>query len=405
MATLLVIAAAITVLSARDIAMRMDQEKITTAEETMALIATLAADMGGQKPHEFVSQMVTSGQFQRIGVYCTKQKVNVEGTPNGLVKTKGAPTIAASAIDRGAQVVTKNPDSITVARPLFKPDGRLSGAVYITVDRTEFRQVFNSLMSDLAPIVATVAAAGIAIALLLAKKLSAPISHLTSAASRIARGALETKIKSRGPLEFRRLSASVSTMVDHLRSSLREINRLAFVDTVTRLPNRADFLKRGSEAVHEHRRLPGSQIGVLFVDLDGFKAINDTHGHDIGDKVLRHFALELSKTLRETDGMLNSRSDRFDTASLPARLGGDEFTVLLTGLHEPTGADCVAKRILQIVEKPFEIDGITLTMGASIGVAVSEAQGAEFERLLSEADAAMYDVKRAGKNNFKRVNL
>ena len=239
---------------------------------------------------------------------------------------------------------------------------------------------------------------------MLARNLSAPIARLTSATAKIARGSLDTKIQSGGPSEFRRLSNSVSSMVDHLKSNIREINQLAFVDTVTRLPNRADFLSRGDKALTQKRAIPGSMIAILFIDLDGFKTINDTYGHDMGDKVLAHFGARLNETLRETDGLLNvPGSNKDESNSLGARLGGDEFTVLLTGLVCAEGADCVAERILKIVANPTVIGGVRVNLGASIGIAVSEAEVADFETLLMDADAAMYDVKKTGKNNYKRV--
>ena len=92
-------------------------------------------------------------------------------------------------------------------------------------------------------------------------------------------------------------------------------------------------------------------------------------------------------------------------AALPARLGGDEFTVLLTGLHGADGAEIVAKRILAVLENPFDIDGVEMTMGASIGIAIGQGTEMDFETLLGYADKAMYNVKSRGKNSYEIRDL
>ncbi len=406
--SLLLVIAALTALTAREIADRIDRERLSTAQETMGIVAALAQDMNRGKPHAFIARMVETGQFQRIGVYCAIQNANVEGTSAGITKQPAPHPMALEAFSQGSAISQVGASEISLSRPLKGQDGTVNGAIYMTLDKTNVREVFWSLIEDLKPVLIVMATLAGATAVSFSHRLSRPINALTDATTRIADGALDTKVGNAGPAEIRSLSASINSMVSTLKQSLQDINRLAFQDMVTELPNRADFMRCGTDSVQQLRREPGSLIGVVFIDLDGFKAVNDTHGHEMGDKVLQHFAGQLNEMLRDNDGILNAPTAAGSGrthAAMPARLGGDEFTVLLTGLIAPKDADAVAKRILTIFEKPIVIDDIPILLGASIGISVAKAQTADFDTLISQADEAMYDVKQSGKNSFKRVGL
>lgn len=404
-ATILVLALLLTGVLAKEAAHSIDQGNIASAEETMSVISALAKDMNRSKPHEFVARMLETGQFNRIGVYCMMMDANFDGTPERINKGATPHPLAATTMNTQSAVSEFGNGEIRLSQPLYGRDGAMNGALYMIVDRAQPGEVIRSLLSDLSIAVLVIVAVVMAGAVMLARKVSRPVAALTASTSMIANGALDTEICSEGPAELQRLSRSVASMVTNLKGKMREINRLAFVDTVTSLPNRAGFLRRGGETVREARADAGTAVGVLFIDLDGFKMINDTHGHDMGDKVLHYFARQLDATLRPGDSIVGAHDpdllveDQPD--ALSARLGGDEFTVLLTGIKTVDGALAVARRVLGIVSGSFEIDGIDLTLGVSIGVAVADADQADFETLLTQADMAMYDVKRAGKNNYK----
>lgn len=163
-----------------------------------------------------------------------------------------------------------------------------------------------------------------------------------------------------------------------LQQSLENQLRL---DALTGLPNRRELLERLPQAIGRTRR-SGKASAVLFLDLDGFKAVNDQLGHQAGDDLLKQFAQRLKGCLRETD--------------TPARLAGDEFVVLVELLDEPQRqVNCLARKIESVMAQPFELLGRSAQVGASIGIAVCQPDGRESaDELLASADQAMYAAKR-----------
>jgi diguanylate cyclase (GGDEF)-like protein/PAS domain S-box-containing protein len=160
----------------------------------------------------------------------------------------------------------------------------------------------------------------------------------------------------------------------------------ATYDQLTGLPNRALFNDRLQRVVLEGRRAK-SNVGLMFIDLDGFKAINDNLGHDAGDLLLKATAERLMKCVRESDTV--------------ARLGGDEFTVIMPLLEGIDGATLVASRILKSLTMAFDLNGQEGRVSASIGISMFPAQAGDAQQLLHNADVAMYHAKRHGKANYQ----
>lgn len=164
---------------------------------------------------------------------------------------------------------------------------------------------------------------------------------------------------------------------------LRErLQRMAHTDALTGLPNRALFFERCRQSMALARRNE-EQLGLFFIDLDGFKAVNDTAGHGVGDRVLAAVAERLRRLLRDSD--------------IVARIGGDEFVVLIHDVTSPQQAEQVARKVIALFDAPFQLGDDSFVLGASIGIAFFPQDGQEVEALLSHADDAMYDVKSAGK--------
>ncbi|HWH73414.1 MAG TPA: EAL domain-containing protein [Methylibium sp.] len=189
-----------------------------------------------------------------------------------------------------------------------------------------------------------------------------------------------------------------------------KIRRLAEFDTLTELPNRANLLVRAEKAVEQARRL-NHQVGVLLIDLDRFKEINDTLGHQAGDDVLRQVAARLKGCVRHSDAVPQDESLRSEGSrayrqlEAVGRLGGDEFVALLPDVDaDPQRAheaiDEVARRILGKMREPVIIDGKDYFVTASVGVSLFPRDGASVVDLLSSADVAMYSVKDGGRNNY-----
>lgn len=158
-----------------------------------------------------------------------------------------------------------------------------------------------------------------------------------------------------------------------------DLRQRAWHDALTGLPNRAQLLDQ-LHAACARRAQGGDGFALVYLDLDGFKPVNDRHGHAVGDEVLRTVARRLRHAL--------------DREDLVARMGGDEFLVLLRGVERAAQAAAVARRLQATVEQPISVDGRSLTVGASTGIAVHGPDGRTPEDLLSAADQAMYAHKR-----------
>lgn len=157
-------------------------------------------------------------------------------------------------------------------------------------------------------------------------------------------------------------------------------------DQLTGLANRTLFMDRLTRLVVESKRARNN-VGLMFIDLDGFKAINDNLGHDAGDLLLKGCARRLEKCVRESDTV--------------ARLGGDEFTVIMPLIDSLDAAAVVADRIIRSLTEPFDLDGREGRVSASIGISILPMQASDASSLLHNADVAMYHAKRRGKANFQ----
>jgi diguanylate cyclase (GGDEF)-like protein len=182
----------------------------------------------------------------------------------------------------------------------------------------------------------------------------------------------------------------------------QKIRRLAFRDSLTQLPNRESFRESLDSAVALAAR-QDSLLGLLFIDLDGFKRVNDNLGHSAGDELLCQVANRFSRAVRLSDRVGHGEGDdSSEEASNPvARLGGDEFTVLVNGIARPEDAARVANRLLESLREPITVGNHEFIIGASIGIACFPLDGDDAEVLLQNADVAMYFAKGRGRNCYQ----
>ncbi len=185
--------------------------------------------------------------------------------------------------------------------------------------------------------------------------------------------------------ELKQTAADLRRSNAELQRSATQLNYAANHDALTGLPNRKLFYERLHQAI-AWAATNERQVGLLFLDLDGFKQVNDTLGHDMGDLLLRAVATRLTNCLRSSDTV--------------ARLGGDEFTVILPAIPSTQDAARVAEKLLATLAQAFLLQGQTITVTTSIGISLYPSHGQDLETLIKAADNAMYAAKQAGKNGY-----
>jgi diguanylate cyclase (GGDEF)-like protein len=218
------------------------------------------------------------------------------------------------------------------------------------------------------------------------RDLSTAMQHVTSEER------FDAQVSVRGSEDIAQVVVGFNRMLSELQQRDREkreaeakLQHMALVDELTGLPNRrllSDRLSQSLKAAERDRRM----LALLYIDLDGFKPVNDSLGHRIGDLLLKQVA-----------GRLQTRARVSDTL---ARIGGDEFTLILTGIHSKADAEKVAASLLEALTSPFQIDGQGIRIGASIGISLFPEHGRDGDELLQQADFAMYAAKRSGKNRI-----
>lgn len=203
---------------------------------------------------------------------------------------------------------------------------------------------------------------------------------------------VKAKLLRQAVMQIENSKKTLQTLNDTLANEItvrklaeERILQMACHDNLTGLPNRALFKDRLETAQRLAMR-NRNKLAVLFIDLDGFKAVNDTLGHKAGDNVLQEVAIRLSEVVRQSDTV--------------ARMGGDEFIVLLNGIDCAADAGVVAKKILAALDQAMLLEEQVAKVGASIGISIFPDHGDDSEKLVSYADSAMYGVKKSGKHDY-----
>jgi len=199
----------------------------------------------------------------------------------------------------------------------------------------------------------------------------------------------------------------IGTVQDVTKSATaqKEMHDLAYYDLVTGLPNRAQLSESLTQALVMSERLD-NQFALLFLDLDHFKQVNDTLGHDAGDDLLQQVSQRLAGVLRESDVLGRPAASEITPVEIAAqdtvaRIGGDEFVVLLGDIHRPEDAARVADRIAKSISAPYSISDVEVVVTTTIGISVYPGDGRNAETLMKHADVAMYHAKENGRNGYQ----
>ncbi|PKG99268.1 EAL domain-containing protein [Paraglaciecola sp. MB-3u-78] len=178
---------------------------------------------------------------------------------------------------------------------------------------------------------------------------------------------------------------ALSTDITVMKKHQGQLEHIAHYDMLTGLPNRVLLADRLAKAISQSKRRKQS-LAVAFLDLDGFKDVNDTHGHKVGDELLISISHEMSKALRDGDTL--------------ARIGGDEFVVLLTDLEDDNDCEIIMARLLELASNPINVNNIILQVSVSIGITLYPKDFSDADQLVRHADQAMYAAKQAGRNCY-----
>ncbi len=213
-----------------------------------------------------------------------------------------------------------------------------------------------------------------------------PIADVAQALNDEANGKQRIQMPLSSTEEIRNLTTAFAGMREQIRTREAHLDHMAHYDSLTQLPNRVLFQYRLEHALAQAGRNK-TQIGLMFLDLDRFKQINDTLGHDVGDRLLQRVAQQLTACLRSTDTV--------------ARLGGDEFAIIFENVLYADQLATTARKILKEFKQPFIVDDIQLHTTTSIGIALGPSDANNVETLTKNADIAMYHAKAVGRNTFK----
>lgn len=227
-----------------------------------------------------------------------------------------------------------------------------------------------------------------------------PLHELTRQVRKLHgnRKKLSEKVTIGGTREIRELATSFNAMTGELDSLYHALEKMAFTDSLTQLPNRNLFHQRLQEDVH-HNTTGSQNFALLLMDLNRFKVVNDTLGHHVGDVLLQQVGMRLQMALRDTD--LLSRIDpecidEDDKKHMVARLGGDEFSAILPEAGDKESITIVAQKLIESMQPAFTVDGNKLVIGISIGIAIYPEHGTDMHTLMRRADVAMYHAKKLG---------
>ncbi|MCB1852045.1 MAG: EAL domain-containing protein [Gammaproteobacteria bacterium] len=283
--------------------------------------------------------------------------------------------------------------TLTKTRRLDLPESfrHLALAVEVTADAKLVSDPLDQLLVVYLFLGIGLLAGVILVTTLAGRRLALPLRELEQvAAAVVASGSVDHRFEGGGYTEVTRLGQTFNQMLVQLGAAHKQLTTLAHHDPLTGLANRTWFQMRLKSDLHEAKRCQ-QLVGILLLDLDDFKGVNDTLGHPVGDELLKQIAERLVKLVRTTDTV--------------ARLGGDEFAVIGTHLDDARDAAVLGQKIITTLAQPFRIFTHDIFASASIGIAIYPSDGNDGDELLSNADLALYKAKSEGREHFQFYDL
>lgn len=321
-----------------------------------------------------------------------------------LIPTKNP--LIEQAIESRQMVERRSEQQIAAAYPVFLGE-QFMGVVHLEVSLKQYNLDLWQLRMLNLSIGLSFMLVGIITSMAVAGRLTRPLDHLIDVTNAASKGDLDQRIDIKTNDEIETLARAFNRMLIALRSSVKEVNQLAYHDKLTGLANRAWFMEY-LDAVADQVGDGKSSAAVLFLDLDRFKQVNDTLGHDIGDDLLIAFSERLIGTvdalgwgslrLAEKNPNMHRSSDN---EIVVARLGGDEFTIVLHGQDAPEVSQHLAQRITVALADAIRIGSQEISTSSSIGISYMPEHAALSREIMKKSDMAMYQAKQAGRGVFR----
>lgn len=353
-----------------------------------------------------LESIAASGMIRIAKVYDPKRSVLIDSDPaTSLFDRTPIDPLLLRAIDTRQPQEEVLEATARVALPVWSRDGRLVvGAVLVAASHPELDEILSRIWQRNAAVAAFLLLLAVPVVLKFGRGFLNPIQQLTRVAHQISAGDFSARFPTERIDEIGVLARAYSNMVDVIRSNMEQINKLAFMDSVTGLPNR-EFFRQHFERWRLLTDGSPRRMAVMFIDLDRFKRVNDSFGHDYGDLLLGQIAQRFEGLLLGDQSGMRPGAMVHGPLRRMARFGGDEFALVMplgaSGLEE---AKALAERLMQSVEVPCLVNGHELSVGASIGIAVYPDDGADVSAILKHADIAMYAAKAAGGNAVRIFN-
>tara|TARA_R110002167_G_scaffold208689_3_gene412680 strand:+ start:1068 stop:3293 length:2226 start_codon:yes stop_codon:yes gene_type:complete len=370
--------------------------------------------------HGLINNALTNSDVTSVVMFDANGQIQHDGTV--LIERFGQSMADAdmlATLTFGGDYISQQKNGHLISTHAIRIGDKLLGGVSVTLSldtvqdnlikmNAELQNIAQSSTQRQMMIATTVAGVqlviGLLLGIMLARYMVKPIKQLVLAANRIGEGDYQYRLTMRRCDELGELAVAFNNMNCNLAEHEREISHIAHHDPLTLLPNRLQLNKQLKQAITESRK-HNLLMALMLIDLDDFKQVNDTLGHDIGDLLLQQVAERIDHELRGSQDMVTG-GDAFKSTSTKtlSRMGGDEFTVLVQGLAHGRDAASVAKRIIHSLQSPFCIDDHLITISASIGITLSPRDGENIRVLLKNADLAMYHAKYQGKNSYAFFN-
>jgi diguanylate cyclase (GGDEF)-like protein len=337
-----------------------------------------------------------SGVVELAQVHDPARAVTIDSDPDtSYFDEQDLHPLIKLSLETGLDQIRQTGDRIEIALPVRDTaSSPVLGAALVSVKRLQVNGMLFTIWSRNIFITLILLIFCVPVTFHFAENFVRPIKALTQTAHTVSAGNFDAPFPVQRTDEIGVLARAYRDMVATIRSNMARIHELAYLDPVTCLPNRESFRLHFNSNMQTADGTP-VRMSVLFIDLDRFKRVNDSYGHDHGDALLKEVAARLRRLLNNADKAGDAKPV---FPPLVARLGGDEFAIVIPADKPMTNVYTLADTLVQCVEQPLEINGLTMAVGASIGVSTYPDDGEDYTAILKNADIAMYAAKRTGGN-------